>query len=458
MLVTIAKILSEQGIDVGETPYSNRADILNSPFEAGNFFGVADARKYIKNFACSSGCETFKANLQHGKKYEDLSLKLVRIEDEILKLREYGKEKKLFVSSTLTEEGMSLMTRIRDLRGEKSHISRELEDLKVSSAGRVKKMLTYKGTVICDMFSNMRKFLPQIGSIPGRVDRIPLFTRAFGELSVKIIELGAEVAVIGGPCLFGTDEMSVVVRHDDGSVYNFDYNTEKHYNRLNGSANMSMHLMGYGGHIESVRFENRKKRVTLQEYESLRLPFEFANALRAPLVIPIPDMSYKKYLEAVTVKLDRKLRLSVIESFEKELYKISDLYLDVIGELDDLFKPPKLAVVHGRDKESLETFYRRRAPYYERFVSRHGVNALSNQPENIESVTDYIFFPALPFYLWGIGNILQVDSMDEADSLRKCAQAHGTSLSLYGVLYPEMLGKSGRSTIFNSTLENKEYA
>ncbi|MDR1021101.1 MAG: hypothetical protein LBL73_10115 [Synergistaceae bacterium] len=457
MLVTIAKILSEQGIDVRETPYANHEDILNSPFEAGNFFKAADAEKYRKNFACPGGCENSKTDLRYGKKYEDLSLKLAKTEDEILKLRKYGKEKKIFVSSTLTEEGMSLMARIRDLRGEKNLISKELQALIAPSAGRVKKILTYKGTVICDMFSNMRELLPQIGSISGRVDGIPLFTRAFGELSLKITGLGADVAVVGGPCLFGTDEMLVAVRHDDGSVYNFDYNTEKHYNSLNGSANMSAHLMEYGRRIESVSFENRKERVTLQEYESLRLPFEFASALRAPLVIPIPDMSYKKYLEAVTVKLDERLRLSVIESFEKELRKISDLYLGVIDGLDDLFKPPKLAVVHGRDRESLETFYRGRGPYVERFVSRRGIKALSNKPENIESVTDYIFFPALPFYLWGIRNILQVDSMDEADSLRKCAQAHGTSVSLYGGLYPEMLGKNGTNTIFNSTLGNKEY-
>jgi hypothetical protein len=457
MLVTITQILSEQGVDVQETPYLNDEDILKSLFEAGNFFEVADIGKYPNDFVLSKDFEKPEQSLQHSQSYGYLSLKLLKIVDEMQALREYGKEKKLFVSSELTEEGMSVMAAIRQLRGEKNNISKELEQLKASSVDCAAKVLIYKGTALGNTFSNMKRLLPEIDSISDRVKTVPLFTRNFGELPEKINKRGEKIAVIGGPCLFGTDEMLVLVRHNDGRVFSFDYNTGKYYNRSNGNANMGAHILEYGRYIEDISFENRKTRVTLQEYESIRLPFEFAAALGAPVVIPLPDMSYKKYLEAITERLDVKLRLRVIESFMGELHKISDIYRDVIHELADLFKPPKLAVIHDRDNEILELFYEARAPFYSRFISRRTVKAISNQPENIESVTDYIFYPALPLYLWGIGNVLQVDSLDEADSLRKCSQAHGASLSLHGVLYPEKLGKSGTATIFNSTLENKEY-
>ncbi|MDR3280644.1 MAG: hypothetical protein LBT23_09025 [Synergistaceae bacterium] len=435
----------------------NYEDILNKPFEAGNFFEVADIEKYKNDFALSKNFEKPEQSPQHNQSDEYLSSKLVKIVNELQELREYSKREKLFVSSELTEEGMSVMAAIRELRGEKNNISNELEKLKASAEDCAMKGLIYKGTVLCNTFSNMKRLLPEIGSISGRIETVPLFTRNFGELSEKINKRGEKIAVIGGPCLFGTDEMLVLVRHNDGRVFSFDYNTGKYYNRSNGKADMGAHIREYSRYIEDISFENRKTRMTLQEYESIRLPFEFAAALNAPVIIPLPDMSYKKYLDAITERLDGKLRRRVIESFMGELHKISDIYRDVICELADLFKPPKLAVVHDRDKEVLELFYRARAPFYSRFTSGRSIKAISNQPENIESVTDYIFYPALPLYLWGIGNVLQVDSMDEADSLRKCSQAHGTSLSLHGVLYPEKLGKSGTATIFNSMRENKEY-
>ena len=72
-------------------------------------------------------------------------------------------------------------------------------------------------------------------------------------------------------------------------------------------------------------------------------------------------------------------------------------------------------------------------------------------------IQDYITMPALPYYLWGITDIIQIDSLDETDSYRKCAKLHKGVLKLYGMLYPERLSGDGENTIFYAPMEYKEY-
>ena len=65
--------------------------------------------------------------------------------------------------------------------------------------------------------------------------------------------------------------------------------------------------------------------------------------------------------------------------------------------------------------------------------------------------------PALPYYIYGIKNIVQVDSIDETDSYRKCRLAHKNVMELSGILYPERISRDGENAIFFTTPAYKEY-
>ena len=65
--------------------------------------------------------------------------------------------------------------------------------------------------------------------------------------------------------------------------------------------------------------------------------------------------------------------------------------------------------------------------------------------------------PALPFYLLGIKDILEIDSVDETDSYRKCARAHKGIFNLSCILYPEKLSADGRNTVYHAEQEYKDY-
>ena len=65
--------------------------------------------------------------------------------------------------------------------------------------------------------------------------------------------------------------------------------------------------------------------------------------------------------------------------------------------------------------------------------------------------------PALPFYLLGIRDILEIDSVDETDSFRKCGKAHKGTINLSCILYPEKLSSDGKNTVYHANQEFKEY-
>ena len=58
--------------------------------------------------------------------------------------------------------------------------------------------------------------------------------------------------------------------------------------------------------------------------------------------------------------------------------------------------------------------------------------------------------PALPFYLLGIRDILEIDSVDETDSFRKCGKAHKGTINLSCILYPEKLSADGKNTVYHA--------
>ena len=106
------------------------------------------------------------------------------------------------------------------------------------------------------------------------------------------------------------------------------------------------------------------------------------------------------------------------------------------------------------NRAALETWYEKRALYIERGkVLRH----LTRSPEKIESIKDYISMPALPFYLFGAENILEVNSVDETDSYRKCKKAHQKAVRMGCLLFPELLSGDGVHTLYCAPPQWKEY-
>ena len=320
-----------------------------------------------------------------------------------------------------------------------------------------KNILQYKNSVEIMDFPMLVKELPCLSTVDYiKKNDFPYFTAGLSEIAKKM-EAGESVAVEGGPCLFGTDEVTVeVVTKDQGTLF-FDYNTGKSYLE-SGTCEVEMDFreftLTHGEEIKKIHFKNRKTGLTPQEWAFIKYPFEIAKAMNAPLVIPIPDFSYMKYLDAILKYVNPGVRMDAMEEFREKAYEITDMYLKLIGQMQNLNKGIRCEVVHDRNREFCKKFYQSRSPYIER---NKVIRTLTGIPEKLEAIKDYVSMPALPYYLFGIQNVVEVDSMDETDSFRKCRKAHKGKLTLSCILFPELLSMDSIHTIFNAPWSRKEY-
>ena len=179
-----------------------------------------------------------------------------------------------------------------------------------------------------------------------------------------------------------------------------------------------------------------------------------AAALGIRLVITLPDMSYQKYLGQALEGASPEFRKAVTEEFDGILYPVADLYLDLVSRLQKHFRVRDLTILHGRNRELLEKFYRERAPYIER---NKILRNLTGKPEKLESLKDYISMPALPYYLHGSARVLEVNSAVEVDSFRKCMRAHKGTVEFACILFPELLSGDGIHTMYYAQAEQKQY-
>jgi len=320
--------------------------------------------------------------------------------------------------------------------------------------------LRFKECVEVMDFEQTAKTFPAFENIRYKSrEKFPYFTGNL-EMLAERWKHGETIAVEGGPCLFGAHEVSVIVRLNNDTVRMFDYANGKAYKRNYSDSDFSEtdtlaeYLRQYGQQTEQITFRQEKMGLTPQEYLNLRYPFEIASALGGPLVIPIPDMSYRKFLLAVLEFVPEHLRKQALNDFDAISADIVSFYLTAIENLQKEFQIENFLCVHGGSQEELQLWYEKRLPYLERGKI---LRSLTRLPEKINPIKDYISMPALPFYLFDAPLILQVDSMDETDSYRKCKKAHKKAFQMGCIMIPELLSGDDVHTFYEAPLKWKAY-
>ena len=318
--------------------------------------------------------------------------------------------------------------------------------------------LLYKNSVAASDFAMLTEALPELEALRFRKrEHMPYFTAGLEQLR-SAMDGGRRIGVKGGPCIFSTHEVLVDVRLRGGEKRSFDYSTGRMYEQevvLSGGTSLGEFLRAHGSEVEDISFRDEKRGVTPQEYANLLYAFQVSDALKASLlVIPLPDMSYKKYLAAVLEYVEEGLRGKVMEKFEAVLYLVTDLFLDLIRGLAEEYPGVRFRVLHDRDTDLCRFFYEKRVPFIQRGSVLHSLTAI---PEKVEPIKDYISMQGLPYYLEGITDIVEVDSMDETDSFRKSRKAHKDAFRLSCILFPELLCPNGKTTIYNAPLQDKGY-
>ncbi len=337
-------------------------------------------------------------------------------------------------------------------------VSSNLYDWETTGAPDRQRML-FKNIVAVEDFRMLTDVLPELRALDFKKrETMPYFVAGLENIRSAVDE-GRRIGIKGGPCIFSVHEVLADVLLRDGRRQSFDYSTGRLYQKetaLDEGSSLGEFVRANASDIADITFRDEKQDVTPQEYANLLYAFQVADAVHAALlVIPLPDMSYKKYLSAILSHVDDEaLRERVMRAFERVLYRVTDLFLARIGELSAAYPSVRFRVLHDRDREFCRFFYEKRAPFIER---NRVLRALTAIPEKVEPIKDYISMQGLPYYLEGITDIIEVDSMDETDSYRKSQKAHKGIFRLSCILFPELLCADGSTTIYNAPLQKKGY-
>lgn len=270
-----------------------------------------------------------------------------------------------------------------------------------------------------------------------------------------------DVCVEGGPCLFSDYEVMARIKLISGDELLYDFTTGKRYK--DGSETelaedpqpeLSDFIDARAGEIADLSFYTVKPDITYQEYMHVLLPFVVADALGAALVVSLPDMSYRKELHSMTEPLVGEVRERARASFDSMLFTVTDMYLRLIDRLNGILNIEKLTVMHSRNLSLMEQFEKARKPYIERNKILRG---LTDNMIRFEAIKDYISMPALPLYVYGARTIIEVNSVVEIDSYRKCRKAHKGAATFCCILFSEMLSADGENVNYTAPVKYKEY-
>ena len=421
---SIQSILASRKINMNETIYSNSAnDIIRWPFNASDFFETEKTGGFEKGS-------------DEEKQFAAISEKIEKINTEIKNISN-------------PENDTESREQLRLLRAEK----KELNDLSTQLETKRKMSLIYKKVVEINDFKMIEEKFPFFKNVkwPYR-EQMPYFTAGLEEFNKAVIN-GEETAITGGPCFFEEYEVDMIFKMKDGTEKTFDFTTRRKTSGEKVSHEAEFSRENASGVID-VDFKCYKNCLTTEEYDSILYLFELARATGSALTIPIPDFSYAKYLDMMIEALDDEIKTRARKKFEDISHKIIRMYKDLYDFFKKQYPEVKCLMISGEEKDLLKTYFEKRTPFLEKTATRRIISGIQ---EKIESVKDYITFPALPYYLFGIKNILEVDYLGETDSFWKCRKMHKGIINLSTILYPIKISADGWRTLFQTEMKYKEY-
>lgn len=455
MLATLREILKVKGLSVQDTVYGRITDtVLDCLINIGDFLKPQDGGDGVKDFKVLRKLYGLVEERKKTTEYETVSTQLQQIEARLKEMKGIKNNTSEFLTEKL--ELRTNKVRLKETRSalEATYFDEAAAEIKGGcDSGFI--FLEYKDSFYCSNFTEIAELLPQIEGInTPKLREMPLFVRGIADLSAALEE-GAPLGIIGGPCLFGAFEVIIDIHRDDGEVVQFDFSTGRFYDKgVLKEHDIESYLDQEYEHIVRLELTSFKGGVTYQEYLSMAYLFEFAQVLGAKVAIPIPDISYMKFFEGITTPIAKAVKEPAIKAFERISYDITDMYLKVIDALQQRYPEVECQVLHSRNQELCDLFYEKRQQYV-RKLSRQG--RVTEYRGRTEAVTDYITMLALPYYIYNTRHVLQIDSSDEADSMRKCIKIHNPDAVFHSILFPEYLSEDGIHTIFAAPLKYKDY-
>ncbi len=274
----------------------------------------------------------------------------------------------------------------------------------------------------------------------------------------ELLSSGRKVGIEGGSCLFGTDEMHFILTLENGDVHRFDFNTlqeiepgREFYHGM--TQELFQFMQKSADQVVGAAVECPKRAITIDEYEAIHFLFLLSRGLDAKLIITIPDMSYDKTFAAAFSGMNPELYEPFHEKFLAECRRMTKLSINLIHNLAAREGVADYEIFYSGNERLLRIFEKKRGVYLERYEKKF----LTKRDGMMGALTDYICMPAMPLYLYGLKDVIEVNRLEECPSIEKCRRIHRSSLNLCDILYTQKPGTNGKTAGFYADMNHKEY-
>lgn len=449
----IINILKENNVSLDETVYVNDSDnVLNFPIVSKGNFSIKNEKVDNSSFYILKQCEANVRKQKLSKEYLYLAESLEKIDIEINKIKE-------------TRSADNAVVPLYELRKRKKSIKEKIADLEdeiirnsytkvfgLSHPIESVKSVSYQDGICASSFDNICRIIPELSSVSADlVHDMPWFIEDLSKIR-DAIDSGRKIAIEGGTCLLYFNELYVTLRLRNGTQRKFDYISLRSQDGLE-ECDLVEYVELHKKDISGAKLHRIKESITSQEYRAYQYLFEFANALNAKLIITIPDMSYRKRFEGIFNGLSEHVFREIKERFFEEFDRITNICIKWIHWFESRYPDVDVTIFHYENRELCEKFYESR----QQFIRPRIVNHLTNLPFAKESVLDYACMPALPYNLFGIKDIIEVNRLEESPSITACKKIYKSNINLSCMLFPYKLTKDGKNSMEYTTNEYKDY-
>jgi len=455
---TIKNIIFENGKDIQDTVY-NRSKMLDFVMPTAGMWSLKQEDTKRDSYNKIIALQELKKKYINKSKLRELDFREKTLTEMTTEAIQSGAEIK-------SAEVIELGKQKAEIRKEKKMLTEEAErkaidkifgkDVKAESIFSA----CYKDSLTAISFEELQHFNKSwSGAEYDTLMERPLFVGNLERIKGLLEKKNTPIGIEGGSCLFGTDEMRFVFKMKNGEVRRFDFNTMQEYlpgREFTHEATTELYdfIQSEGEDIQEALVDCPKTAVTIDEYDAVNFIFLFAKGLNAKVVITIPDMSYDKTFVSFFSGLDDKIYKPFHDKFLAECRRMSDVSIKMINNLAERYSIKDYEIFYYGNQEKCKLFEEKKQYYLDGYKKK---DKMTTRGEMIPALRDYVCMPALPFYFYGIKDVIEINRLEEIPSVEKCRGIHRSDFRLYEIMYPQRIGKNGKTAGFYAEFDKKEF-
>jgi len=416
---SVGEILIENGTVITKTPYVNMdSSFINYPL---HYLGLTNTvkinnRKYSHEFPIIEGIMERAKNLEKQYKIENIDEKLRQCNKNIKEFRKEYRGVRIDLNEQLRNEYYNLVRIKKNLRTQREKVEKILfeqinNEFNIDISQELK-CIKVRRIALCNTVENILNYLPDLRATYLAKASFPMFSYNLKKFTSLMKD--KKSAIEGGPCIIGVDEVFFRIIYKSGQRRYFDIMTGFEDGPKNvyepRRYNLANIIKTDQEDIVDIKIYEKHCSPTLHSAIELFRIMLIAKKLDLPLIIGLPDEGYRKYLSIIVNPL--RIANQVEKEINNLLDRVVDEFLKLIDTINKIVDLEKFEVLHSRNTNLIKVFRQKTSEVA--FSARK----ITDIQIKKEAIIDFSCLPAVPNFINGATNILEINNITELESLK----------------------------------------